>query len=130
MDNNSATDIRTIAMMAVGKQEGMSLNDAEIVVGGIKANTNAKYAIFFNPTKFPTGFENASWAGRDRYKVTYNWKYKEKEYSETKWYLVKNDQAASDPGITTSDIQVFDKALSDEDIIKIYKESWVKKVFR
>ena len=126
---NSAADVKTISMARVGQAEGMSLNNAEIIVEDIEPNTYAKYIIVYRTTKFPSHLGEFSFRGRDRYKVTYKWKYKGNEHTKTEWYLIRNDQKTEPPGSETKDIQVWKRALTDEELKKYSEESHQRTLF-
>jgi hypothetical protein len=101
--HNSLTEVQKTHFQVRGSADGISLNNAEITSDDIKSNVNLQYTIFFKPVTIPS-----TWViyGRDTYTITYTWRYKDKEDSNTAWHLVKNDQKTERPWVEARDVTI------------------------
>jgi hypothetical protein len=99
----SITEVQKTHFQVRGSADGISLNNAEITSDDIKSNVNLQYTIFFKPVTIPS-----TWViyGRDTYTITYTWRYKDKEDSNTAWHLVKNDQKTERPWVEARDVTI------------------------
>jgi hypothetical protein len=127
-DLNSATDVRTVSMTAIGTRKPRSLEDAEIDTENIRQNTTLQYDISYEPVKVPSlphglppFFKDVMFSAIDVYKVSYTWRYKGNELHKTEWRLVRSDQITNPPPFEVRGGEVYDWAPTDEEAKKIMK---------
>ncbi len=116
-DNNSVTDARTTIKKIVGSNTQMSQNNIEFYIENIRPTVKIEYKILYEPMP-----KNIFIAGTDRYNISYAWLYNGEQKTITKWISIETGQEVEKPNIIVRGAKVFNRALSPEEIKKLYEE--------
>ncbi len=112
-DFNSITDVHTQQLDVVGNTTELSENNIELQLEKIKPSEQLEYEITFSKPK-----ATPKELGMDilyfeeyinKYKLSFDWKYKGKNFSETEWHQTTDDSPTTKPtlewkGISLSEI--------------------------
>lgn len=116
-DLNSLTDARTMLAKVVGGDSKNDVqNNVQISVTDIKKNAKLQYKIFYTPTLL-----NIEIAGTNKYELVYTWQYKAEKIQEEEWRDIEDHSLTSQPNIHVIATQFFDRALTPEEIKKMYE---------
>jgi hypothetical protein len=117
-DLNSLTDGRAILTKVVGGNSKNDVqNNVQISVTDIKPNVKLQYKIFYIPTPL-----NIEIGGTDKYEIVYTWLYGTEKIQEEEWRETMDDSLTSRPNIHVVATQIFDRALTPEEIKKMYED--------
>jgi hypothetical protein len=118
---NDLTDV-TVARTAVaravgGSTEGAIENNFEMIITDIESGQTLEYKLGYTPYGGPW-----SVAGTDEYRLSYVWRYQGESIEESEWRSVKNDQIVGKPPIITQGVEIYNRALTPEEIKKHFRE--------
>ena len=116
-DNNSVTDARTSIKKIVGSNAPMSQNNIEFYIENIKPKTKLEYKVLYEPMP-----KDIFIAGTDRYKISYSWHHGGEQKTHLKWISLKTGREVERPNVVVKGARVFNRALSPEEIKKLYEE--------
>lgn len=116
-DNNSVTDARTSIKKIVGSNSPMSQNNIEFYIENIKPKTKLEYKVLYEPMP-----KDIFIAGTDRYKISYSWYHGGEQRTHFKWISLKTGQEVEKPNVIVKGAEVFNRALSPEEIKNLYDE--------
>lgn len=123
-DENTLLSANTAVMRAVGEENGISTNNAEILINNVSLNTKINYKISFKPL-----LPGVYTAGRDRYTLNYSWLYKGSTFHETERFLIDSDHNTGKPDAEVIEFQYFNRALTPEEVKKVSDEMGKKRKF-
>lgn len=116
-DNNSVTDARTSIKKIVGSNAPMSQNNIEFYIENIHPKTKLEYKVLYEPMP-----KDIFIAGTDRYKISYSWHHRGQQKTHSKWVSLETGQEVEKPNIIVKGARVYNRALSPEEIEKLYEE--------
>lgn len=116
-DNNSATEARTSMKKIVGSNAPLSQNNIEFYIENIHPKTKLEYKVLYEPMP-----KNIFIAGTDRYKISYAWHHGGELKTTSKWISLETGQEVEKPNIIVKGARVFNRALTPEEIKKLYEE--------
>ena len=116
-DLSSLTDARTVVARAIGGTASSSVqNNLQITITDIRKDAVLQYKIFYEPSQ-----QRIQIAGTDRYELIYVWEYNTEKIQNMEWRMTKDDSVTTKPSVQVMDTQVFDRALTQEEIEKLYQ---------
>lgn len=95
----------------------MSQNNIEFYIENIHPKVKLEYKVLYEPMP-----ENIFIAGTDRYKISYAWRYGGELKTTAKWISLETGQEVEKPNVIVKGARVFNRALSPEEIKKLYEE--------
>ncbi|MBT6048079.1 MAG: hypothetical protein HOG49_14825 [Candidatus Scalindua sp.] len=120
-DNNSVTDARTSTKRMVCSNLQISQNNIEFYIENVKPMKGLEYKIIYEPMP-----GNISIAGTDRYKISYSWLYRGEQKTCSKWISLETGLEVKKPTVLVKGFSFQNKALSPEEIKKLYEEGLKK----
>lgn len=116
-DNNSVTEARTSIKKIVGGNVLMSQNNIEFYIENIIPKTKLEYKVLYDSIP-----KDIFIAGTDRYKISYSWHHGGEQKTHSKWIFLETGQEVEKPNIIVKGAMVYNRALSPEEIKKLYEE--------
>jgi hypothetical protein len=117
-DLNSINDVYTSTARIIGDTAIDAVqNNLEISIKDIRPNVHISYKTIYIPGKLKPFI-----AGTDKYQYSYVWEYKGEKIYENFWKNVVNNSKASAPNLKVRAVKIYDKALTPEEVKKIYEE--------
>jgi hypothetical protein len=116
-DYNSVTDAVTRSKKVVGENSNLSSNNIELLIENITPKNELSYKIIFNPLP-----QNISVAGTDRYKISYRWQFAGNLFSKEQWISLQTGELVDEPKVRVEGLFIINRALSPEEIKKLYED--------
>ncbi|MCE5312736.1 MAG: hypothetical protein LLF86_06235 [Nitrospiraceae bacterium] len=116
-DMNSIADGTTTIKRVVGSNALASQNNIEILVEDLKPSAKLEYSVHIQPLS-----KNLFIAGTDRYKLSYTWQLAGESKTKTKWISLDTGKETERPNVQVKGFTIHNKALSPEEIKKLYEE--------
>src|SRR3989338_1745607 len=121
-DNNSVADAVTRSKRVVGANSDASVNNIELLIDDIKPFKELSYKIIFQPLP-----ANIFVAGTDRYQISYKWQFAGNSFSKERWGSLQTGEPVDRPQIQVRGFNVINKALSPEEVKKLYEDGLKKR---
>ncbi len=116
-DYNSIVDVVTRSKKVVGANSDGSSNNIELLIENVKPGNELSYKVIFKPLP-----NDIFVAGTDRYKVSYTWQHDGNLFGKEEWISLQTGEVVEKPQVQVKGFNVINRALSAEEIKKLYEE--------
>lgn len=121
-NNNSVADAVTRSKRVVGANSDTSANNVELLIDNIKPVNELSYKVIFRPLP-----KSIVIAGTDRYKISYTWQFAGNTFSREGWISLQTGEPVDIPQVQVKGFNVINRALSPEEIKKLYEDGLKKR---